>query len=424
LSRIRGVIAWILIVLSALLIPLSVVSVWAINLTTNTDKYVETMAPLARNRVITDHIAVRATDKLFEVIPVQEKLDSSLPKRAAFIAPAITQELHSFVQKQLTTLLSSTWFHQLWDKINRRTHATMVAVLTGKPNPRVKKASGIVLDVTPVLEKGIAKLDARGITIFDGAKEKLTKANTLSLDLANGKQVAKARSLFRVLSDLGWAVPLGTLLIVVVAGAVAVDRRKTLLRVFVGAALVTVLILSGVLIGRDFFASHEAKTIDPAVSQAVFQTVLRFLTHWLRVELLISLLLAVALWLVGPASWARWIRAHVIRAARWLVQQGKELTGPERHQQSSKGAPAAAWVFGHRSGLRITGLAVAGVIIIFGGNLSVSGVWFTALGLVIYLIVLQVVIVWARRRALHDEASTQRATSEIPVQSGKGSPRT
>ena len=47
--RTRGIIAWVLIVLASLLIPVSVISVWAIRTVTNTDQYVATMAPLARN---------------------------------------------------------------------------------------------------------------------------------------------------------------------------------------------------------------------------------------------------------------------------------------------------------------------------------------------------------------------------------------
>ena len=55
--KIRGEIAWILIVLASLLIPIAVVSVWAIRTVTDTNQYVATMAPLARNEVIVNHLA-------------------------------------------------------------------------------------------------------------------------------------------------------------------------------------------------------------------------------------------------------------------------------------------------------------------------------------------------------------------------------
>ena len=61
-------------VLASLLIPISVISAWAITTVTNTDQYVATMAPLARNPVIIEHLANKATDKLFSTHTVQNKV--------------------------------------------------------------------------------------------------------------------------------------------------------------------------------------------------------------------------------------------------------------------------------------------------------------------------------------------------------------
>ena len=70
-----------LIVLASILIPVSVISVWAIRTVTDTDQYVETMAPLARNQVIVDHLADRATDALFSTHVVQKKVTGPSPPR-------------------------------------------------------------------------------------------------------------------------------------------------------------------------------------------------------------------------------------------------------------------------------------------------------------------------------------------------------
>src|SRR3984957_1961675 len=72
--RTRGIISWVLIVLASLLIPISVISVWAIRTVTNTDQYVSTMAPLARNPVIIDQLANRTTEALFSSHTVQNKV--------------------------------------------------------------------------------------------------------------------------------------------------------------------------------------------------------------------------------------------------------------------------------------------------------------------------------------------------------------
>lgn len=66
---------------------------------------------------------------------------------------------------------------------------------------------------------------------------------------------------------------------------------------------------------------------------------------------------------------------------------------------SAKARLGAAWALEHRSGLRLTGVVVAGVVVVFSGNLSVDGVWSTAIALAAYLVVLEVVLAWARRAA-------------------------
>lgn len=400
LSRTRAVVTWVLIVLASLMVPLSVITYWAVNTTTNTDHYVETMAPLAREKVITDFIATRATQKIFAAVQVQHKVQSALPKKAAFLAAPLVNEVQGYVQTQMMKLLSSTYFHNLWDTANRRSHAAVVAVLTGKSNPKVKKANDVIVDITPVIDKAINQLDAKGITIFDGVKPKLDKANTLTVNLVSGEQISKARNLFRVVTNLRWAIPIVALILIAAAVAVATDRRKALLRVAVGAGLATLGFLIALTLGRNFFVDHASSKVDPAVTTAAFTTITRFLTEGLKWVILVCVVVALALWLAGPSSWARWIRAQVARAARWLWTQAKALGGKENRGKATTGAKrAAAWTLVHKSGMRIAGAVVAGLVIVFGGNLSVSGVWDTLIVLAIYLVLLELVMIWARRTA-------------------------
>ncbi|HUA95592.1 MAG TPA: hypothetical protein VMB82_08680, partial [Acidimicrobiales bacterium] len=107
LSRTRRVIAWILVVLASLLIPLSVVTVWAVGTVTNTDQYVATMAPLVRERVITAYVATQATNKLFDSVDVQGRIEKALPKRADFVAAPIASRVYTFVRDQIEKILNS-----------------------------------------------------------------------------------------------------------------------------------------------------------------------------------------------------------------------------------------------------------------------------------------------------------------------------
>lgn len=399
LRRTRAVVAWVLVVLAVILVPVSVITVWAVNTVTDTDHYVATLAPLAHERVVTDFVAADATNQLFEKLNVQKNIGKALPQKASFLAAPLSNTLHGFVERQLKDLLRSTWFQNLWDSLNRSTHTTLVNVLTGKTTPG-KRANQVIVNLTPVVTKAIDQLDAHGVTLFDQVRTQLAAAQSLTLQLASSKQIAEGRKFFKIASDLGWAAPVLAVVAIVAAVGVAVDRRKTLLRIAVGVCLLVLLLLAGLALGRSFFLSHAAARVSPTVTGAIFDTVIRFLKHGLRGVLLISAIVAVLLWLAGPARWPRWLRAQAVRGIRWTGRQAAELGNAENRRRASAGTRrAAGWATEHAPGLRLLGVVVAGIVLIFGGNLSVGGVWWTVVGLAIYLVVLELVFLWARRTA-------------------------
>ena len=69
--RWRPVVATLLIVVGCVLAPLSVVAVWTRNQVTNTDRYVATVTPLARDPAIQNAITDQITAQVFSYIDVQ-----------------------------------------------------------------------------------------------------------------------------------------------------------------------------------------------------------------------------------------------------------------------------------------------------------------------------------------------------------------
>ena len=183
-----------LVVLASLLIPVSVISVWAIRTVTNTDQYVATMAPLARNQVIVDHLASKATDELFSTHIVQNKVTAALPAKAKPIVTPIVNQVHNYVYGLALQVFQSPKFGQLWDTLNRHTHDAVVDVLTGKQSPltkKLEKGGGIVVNVTPALNNLIDKANARGVTLFNPLKAILSKGDSLGVTVVSKSQVSK-----------------------------------------------------------------------------------------------------------------------------------------------------------------------------------------------------------------------------------------
>ena len=400
----RRISAWVLVVLASLLIPISVISVWAIRTVTNTDHYVATMAPLARNQVIDEHLAAKATDALFSTHIVQDKVTAALPPKAKPIVTPIVNQVHAYVEGLALKFFESPQFGKLWDGLNRHTHDAVMDVLTGKQSPltkKLEKGGGIVVNVTPALNNIIDKANAKGITLFNPAKAILTQGDKLGVTVVSKSQVSQFTGLFNLIVKLKWVIPVVALLLAAAGIAVAVEHRKTLLRMAIGVALVTMVLLAGLSLGRITFINQAGHSFNRDVAAAVWDTMLRFLKTDLRWMLLVSVLVALGAWLAGPARYAVWIRTTVAKGGRWVAAQARALTsGAGRAAAGSDRARrTGGWITEHLNGLRIVGVVVAALFLVFGGNLTGWSLLIIVIVLAVYLGLLQVVAAWARKVA-------------------------
>jgi hypothetical protein len=302
--RSRSIIAWILVVVVSIMLPLSVMTVWAVNIVTNTNKYVETMAPIASNPTVIANTSVRVTNEFFSSADVQKRIANVLPKKASALAVPLTDGLHTTVQNQIHKLLSSAFFQKVWNNGNRRAHQTLVNTLSGKNSKTtrtLKNGSAVVINISSVADKAIDRLDAKGITVFDPLKQVFTSKNgTLTVSVVSSDQVKKATGLFNVVQKLKWWIPLATLVLAVAAVAVAVRRRKTLLRVALGGSIATAVFLVALGLARNTFVSTAVKQgLNGQTSGIIFDTLLRYLKDGLWITLAVLLVLSVVLWFLG-----------------------------------------------------------------------------------------------------------------------------
>ena len=397
----RRISAWVLVVLACILIPISVISVWAIRTVTNTDQYVETMAPLARNQVIIDGLATKATDALFSTNAVKNKVTAALPKAAKPLVVPVVNEVKSYVHGLALKFFESPKFGQLWDLLNRHSHDAVIDILTGKKSPlqeKIGKGGQIALNLSPALNNLIDQANAHGVTLFNPIKAASNQG--LSFTVVSQKQVSKFSGLFNLIVKAKWIIPIVALGLAILAMVLAVERRKTLLRLAVGVALMTLVLLVGYSLGRITFLNQAVSSgFKTQGAAAVFDTVLRFLKADLRWTLLASVLVAFGAWVAGPARYAVWIRRTTAAGARWLAAQAHELSsGAGRAASESSGVRrSAGWILEHVNGLRIIGVIVAGLFLVFGGNLTGWSLLVIVIVLAVYLGLLQLVSAWARK---------------------------
>src|SRR5262245_5983143 len=120
-----------LLVIAAVLGAASVVAGFVRGQLLNTDRYVETVAPLVRDPAVQDAIAARLTDVIvtqLNLTRLTQQLADALEQRGAptqldgLVGPAVNG-LTSFIHDQVRTVVASDQFADVWNTANRVAHS-------------------------------------------------------------------------------------------------------------------------------------------------------------------------------------------------------------------------------------------------------------------------------------------------------------
>jgi len=340
--------AGFLIVLSCILAPLSVVSIWVRNQLLNTDRYVSTVTPLASNPAVIETAATQITNALFANVDVQQEIEDAAPPRLKFIAAPIATGLQTVVDRAAVRILSSDQFKTVWVEANRRAHDQLQKALTGEG--RIQTQNGkVVLDLSSIVEAVRLQLKERGIGIFDRIP---IDQVAVRLNFLDAKQIDNARSATKLLEKLSWVLPILSLACLGGGLALSSNRRRTLIRWGVGAAVAVALIGAGLSFGRSIYLDAVTSPSLPRdTAAAVFDTLVRFLRYGVRLVIAITLIVALTAWLTGPT-----------RAAGSVRTTAKRVVGGAGDAAGTRGVTFGAfgsWVAHSRTGLRVAAVLIA-----------------------------------------------------------------
>jgi hypothetical protein len=365
-QRWRTVTASLLIVVGCVLAPLSVVAVWARNQVTDTDRYVETVSPLARDPAIQDAIADQITAQVFTYLDVQglttEAVDALAgrglnPRVAdqlrAFAGP-IANGVQSFTRDQVGKVVASDAFADAWVQANRVAHAELVKALTGEGGGAVTVEDDTVsLNLAAFIQTVKAQLVASGFTLAARIPEV-----DASFVLFQSADVARARSAFNLLNTLGVWLPVLALVLLALGVYVAKDHRRALVGTALGVAVAMVVLALGLAIFRAVYLNGVPADVLPHDAAAVaYDTIVRFLRLGLRTVLILALVVAAGAFLSGQSATAVRTRQGLTGAIGWL-QGGAEQAG-------FRTGPVGTWVHANKRALRVAAVVVAVLALVF-----------------------------------------------------------
>ncbi|MCV2394829.1 hypothetical protein OEB99_10960 [Actinotalea sp. M2MS4P-6] len=364
--RLRAASAVAVVVIAALLAPLAVATSWARGLVTDTDRYLETVAPLADDpaikAAITDQLATALLERIgpedlaAQVTEAVAGLDKVPPRVAtgllALEAP-LADAISSFVRQAIGRVVDSDQFSAAWVAANRAAHEQLVAVMQGDPDAiaQLDEGGNLSINLAAVLAVVVSDLSDRGFSLVD----RLSNLSVSYPVMSNG-DVVRLRQLYRLIDVLGPVLIWATLGLLAVGVSLAVNRARALMIagfVLAGSAAALGLVVT---IGRALYTDAlvgQVSRLDAGL--VLYDQVVGGLRPMLRTTLALGLVLVVVGFVLGGTSAARGLRSAFGRAGQaegpaWLAAIRRSTT--------------ARWFAAHRGLVDGVVAVLAGVVLV------------------------------------------------------------
>jgi hypothetical protein len=376
----------VVLVVAALLALLSVVTVFAKDMLLDTDRYVETVAPLAENDDIREAVAGRIDSALKDRLDLEERTAEALdaiqtrggPEALDALAAPIASAVEGFIADQVHAIVYSEAFANLWTDVNRTAHRSVDALLTGEqPDALSLKGDTLYLELGPVIEQVKDRLVDRGF-----APAAALPDISVEFPVMEVQGIANARAAADLLDTLGWALPLATAVLLAAGILFAPNRRRALV---IGALLVAatmIVMLLAIPTARTILLGNLPESVQyPEAVASFYDIVVRFLVASAQTLLTLALVAAVVAWLWGPGRAAT--------ALRRGLGGGLDATARALGGAGARTGAVGDFAARHRHPIE-AGLVVVGLLILMALNRpGVSGVLWTTFAVLVAVAIVE-----------------------------------
>lgn len=289
----------------------------------DTDRYVQTVAPLASEPALQAALADQITDQIMTRVDVEQMTADALgaltevaprvPQAVVGLAPVIAGQAQSFVHNAASKLVSSEQFQSMWIEANRQAHEELVSVATGENTGSVKidDRGQVSISLAAIIDTVKADLAGRGFAFVERLPDvDATFVIFQSADLVKAQRAVNA--LDKASAILPWVLLLVSLL--AIWAAPRGGRRRALCLVGAAIAVAMALLAVSISIGRAVYLDAvppDVLTTDAA--SVLFDTIVAPLRTTLRAVFVVGLLVAIVGYLTGSSSSATAIRGAYSR---------------------------------------------------------------------------------------------------------------
>jgi hypothetical protein len=388
-----AVLSVVLIVIGCLLAPSSVVAAWGKESLVNTDSFVATYAPLAKdpamhsyvvdqtmlaidNKVDTKQISANLIDGIKQLGP-GPRADAALD---ALQGP-VSSGLENLLRTGVTNFVHSDAFATAWKDALTVSHKQLTAMMRDEHDAVVltKKDGVIGIQLGPIVQKIKENLVNRGLNI---AKRIPTVNRTIPI--ADASKINTAQATYQLVVNLGtWL--LWVCLAFVVVGILAARRRLVaLIGASLGLALVFLLLRLGFVVGRNIVTTTVSLSNTPAhIPELLFNTATAQMQNTATAGVILTLGIALITWIAGPFPSTARLRAGYSSGVR-------RIRSLERNRGMDTGK-VGDLLYEQRVLIRVVVALAVAAIIILSRPLSVGVVVATAVVALVVLAALSLI---------------------------------
>lgn len=310
-GRWRAFVSALLIVIAALLVPVSIVTAWARAELVDEEQFVNTLAPLAEDPAVQNMLIDETMDAVeaqvdFEQITT-DVFDGiaglGLPSRATqaldlLKAPA-ANGLENLVNTAVTRVVQSDAFADVWATATRAAHRALTAAATSDGGGIVVMTDdGVGIQLGAIVEQVKANLIDRGV----GVAQIIPTIDKVVI-IGTGETLVTIRTTYALATTFGWWLPLITL--VLFGLGILVARKRSVAVIGTGVAFV----LGGGALALGFAIGYPligqiAAQIDLSVAglDVIYTQLIDSMRQTASIVALLGVFIAVLGWFMGRSA--------------------------------------------------------------------------------------------------------------------------
>lgn len=296
-SFFRNLLASIAIVLGCLLLTLSVAVVWLHEVVIDSNRFVDTVTPLAEDPAVKDAVADYATEDLFLQVNVEALAQDALPSNSDILVGPMVGTLKGYMYGQIREQLDQPEFVTVWQLSNREAHSAMLQMMRGGNGTDPGEEGKVLIDVSRVFDMLKARLSASGFTFLDNVQIEAGHRFTIF----QFPTPAKARRGFNLLEGSALWLPISSALLLAAGIWLSTNRRRTLVGMGAGIAGFTALMYFSVAPLREYYltAVIQRGAIDVPAATSFFDILISPLRSLVKTAFVAGVAIAAVAFVAG-----------------------------------------------------------------------------------------------------------------------------